>query len=227
MANENRIAANSVSGTGLTCTNVATSITQAGFSALPTVDTTNYCALICESEIMWVTAHAAASATVTVIRAQEGTVAVAHANAAWQHGPTAQDCNPLWVNYTPTLVQSVTVTKTVTYARYVKIGRLVTASGSLTVTGAGTANANIVVGLPFAANFLAFTAIGTAYIFKSSTTTNVSGTAAYDSANGFNIVGAGSKTVATSRLGLTGSDFPTGLAAGDIVHYTVTYEAVA
>jgi hypothetical protein len=93
MANELRVRQNFISGTGLTCTNAATSITQAGFSALPTIDTTNYCVLICESEIMWVTAHTAASTTVTVVRAQESTAAVAHSNVAWQHGPTAQDLN--------------------------------------------------------------------------------------------------------------------------------------
>lgn len=91
MSNEIRVRSNFASGTGFTCTNVATSINNAGFANLPTIDTTNYCVIICDAEIMWVTAHAAASSTCTVLRGQEGTAAAAHTNAAWQHGPTAQD----------------------------------------------------------------------------------------------------------------------------------------
>jgi hypothetical protein len=107
LANEIRVRANFISGTGFTCTNVATSITVTGLSALPTIDTTNYCTLQVESEIMWVTAHAAASNTVTVVRGREGTVAVAHTTAAWQHGPTAQDLNTPSVRCYNSAAQSV------------------------------------------------------------------------------------------------------------------------
>ena len=43
-------------------------------------------------EIVWVTAHAAAATTATIVRAQEGTAAQAWAvGTAWVHGPTSVD----------------------------------------------------------------------------------------------------------------------------------------
>jgi hypothetical protein len=56
-----------------------------------------------------------------------------------------------WTSYTPTLTQSATVTKTVNYAKYFKIGRMCQVTVSLTVTGAGTATNAITIGLPLAA----------------------------------------------------------------------------
>lgn len=56
-----------------------------------------------------------------------------------------------WTTYAPTIVQSVTVTHTVTYARYVKLGRWVYVQVYLAITGAGTATHAIRVSLPFTA----------------------------------------------------------------------------
>jgi hypothetical protein len=74
-------------------TAVATSIVDAAFTTLPTITgTANYVPLAFTdstlhlTEIMWVTAHAAGSSTVTVVRAKEGTTA-----RAWTTGtPFAQ-----------------------------------------------------------------------------------------------------------------------------------------
>ncbi len=52
--------------------------------------------------------------------------------------------------YTPTLTQSGTVTKTVTYAHYWQIGKLVLFWVKLAVTGAGSAGTTIAIGLPVA-----------------------------------------------------------------------------
>ena len=57
-----------------------------------------------------------------------------------------------WTSYTPTLTQSVAVTKTVTYAKYVQIGNFVWVQVSLTATGAGTGNNAITVTLPSTAS---------------------------------------------------------------------------
>lgn len=64
---------------------------------------------------------------------------------------------PTWsalpaTGYTPTLTQSGAVTKTVTVADYVQIGKLVTVWFRLDITGAGTTNNPILVGLPVTAN---------------------------------------------------------------------------
>lgn len=53
-----------------------------------------------------------------------------------------------WFSYTPTLTQSATVTKTVTYAKYARFGRTILLNVRLDVTGAGTAANAIQVGLP-------------------------------------------------------------------------------
>lgn len=53
-----------------------------------------------------------------------------------------------WTSYTPTLVQSGAVTKTVTYAKYRSFGGVVEVLVYLTVTGAGSAGNAIAVGLP-------------------------------------------------------------------------------
>lgn len=72
-------------------------------------------------------------------------------NRMWLHDGSA--FKPIgnlsaWNTYTPTLTQSATISKTVTYARYNQIGRQVVAQGSLAATSAGTANNVIKIGLP-------------------------------------------------------------------------------
>lgn len=56
-----------------------------------------------------------------------------------------------WTSYTPTLTQSGALTKTVTYAKYQRIGRTIHLMVNLTITSAGTAGNAIVIGLPVAA----------------------------------------------------------------------------
>ena len=56
-----------------------------------------------------------------------------------------------WTGYTPTLTQSGSVTKTVTYAKYQQIGKLVKVHALLAVTGSGTGNNAITVTLPVTA----------------------------------------------------------------------------
>jgi hypothetical protein len=53
-----------------------------------------------------------------------------------------------WTDYTPTLTQSGAISKTVTYARWRKLGRLLTVHGVLSATSAGTANNPIIIGMP-------------------------------------------------------------------------------
>jgi hypothetical protein len=55
-----------------------------------------------------------------------------------------------WTSYTPQIDQGATtnIAKTVNYARYLKIGRMVIVSVSLSVTGTGTTNNAITVTVP-------------------------------------------------------------------------------
>lgn len=128
-----------------------------------------------------------------------------------------------WTSYTPSLTQSGAVTKTDTYAKYQRVGRLITAQCFLTVTGSGTANNPVVIGLPVqAASTTGNHPVGTMFIFDNGTawyhgvcllasTTTVRGIANADNV----------------YLGQTGGDFAAALAATDVVGITVTYEAAS
>lgn len=83
-------------------TNVATSITSAGFASLPEVVAPDYMLLTLDPlgvygnpEVVRVTAHAAASTSVTVLRAQDDSSARAHGISptptAWKHGAVESD----------------------------------------------------------------------------------------------------------------------------------------
>lgn len=55
-----------------------------------------------------------------------------------------------WVDYTPTLTQTVTVTKTVVLARYCQFQKTIIGHMVLNVTSAGTLGGQLLMGLPFA-----------------------------------------------------------------------------
>ncbi len=92
-------------------TNVATSISSAGFASLPSIAAPFYMWIVLDPaatagnpEVVKVTAHTAASTTVTVVRAQQDTGNRTHAGGiAWTHDVTATDLqdfasglNTLW-----------------------------------------------------------------------------------------------------------------------------------
>jgi hypothetical protein len=127
-----------------------------------------------------------------------------------------------WTSYTPTLVQSSTVTKTVTYAKYEKIGRLVIVNGSLAITGTGVANNAVNVGLPFTAatanldvgvGDLNDTSAATRYPFIVNLG-SVTAMQFFDSGAGF-----------AQAMGQTGAPFAAALASGDVINFHAMYEA--
>lgn len=81
---------------------------------------------------------------------------------------TMNSIGAAWVDYTPTLTQNVTVTKTINYARYCQIQKTIFVQGQLTITGAGTAANEVVVGLPITASSFTSRIIGPAYIYDQS-----------------------------------------------------------
>jgi hypothetical protein len=114
------------------------------------------------------------------------------------------------------------VTKTVTYAKYEKVGRMVTCGFVLDVTGTGTAANNITVTLPFTATvanvfhgggLIYDTSANLAYpaITVAATTTLIAFQAASATAGAGVLLGSGTFTAA--------------LAAGDSVRGSLTYEA--
>lgn len=128
-----------------------------------------------------------------------------------------------WTSFTPTLTQSATVTKTLTYARYQRVGRLIVAQVFLTVTGSGTASNGIIIGLPVTAALTTQPLeVGTGTVFDVSANQAFKGNAILNSGTGVNIRATGTST---SVMGA--ADFTAGLANNDTVSYTVMYEAAS
>jgi hypothetical protein len=73
-----------------------------------------------------------------------------------------------WVDYTPTLTQGVTVTKTVAQARYCQFQKTIIGQVLLNVTSAGTAATAVAIGLPFAVR-TGTPMVGSGYIYDAST----------------------------------------------------------
>ncbi len=127
-----------------------------------------------------------------------------------------------WTSYTPTLTQSSAVTKTVTYAKYEKVGRMVTVSVSLSVTGTGVASNNVTVTLPFTAAAVEGLS-GSGFIFDLSASIVYPGILSGISTTTFGFYAADVQSGAGGYLGV--GNFSAALASGDIIRGTVTYEA--
>lgn len=86
-----------------------------------------------------------------------------------------------WTSYTPQIDQGATtnITKTVSYARYLKVGRLAIVQFRLDVTGSGTAGSAVTVTLPSAVVPVGAGASGNTFgfcqIYDSSTAINYGG----------------------------------------------------
>ena len=185
------------------------------------------------SEIIRVTAKSGDTFT-TIARAQEGSTArtIAAGDVIYQ-GPTDKTLDDIeavltagfpvdtgaWTSYTPTWLQGATnITKTVNYAKYMKVGRMVVASVQMTATGAGTASNQLTVSLPFTraagANVMG------SFWFNDTGVGGGAGT----------VVPTSNTTVAfliggfpTGTLGTFG--FTAAIASGDYLLFVVTYEA--
>lgn len=125
-----------------------------------------------------------------------------------------------WTSYTPSLQQGGNVSKTVTYARYIKLGRLVIAEVYLQVTGSGSSSTAIEVGLPVTAA-QSIVSTGTFRVFDASVPTNRTGIAVL--ANTGEVSGLMDNV--TNYMGAAG--FTAALASGDSVIVNVTYEAAS
>lgn len=131
--------------------------------------------------------------------------------------------NAAWTSYTPTLTQGATVAKTVTYAKWQRTGRMITVEGILSVTGSGTSSTGVEIGLPVAAALGGGSngVIGTGMIYNVSTSFLFKGIADLLTTSTFCL-----RTVhSTSAAALGAASFTGGLASGDQVRFSVTYEA--
>lgn len=138
-------------------------------------------------------------------------------------GPDPINPDTAWTAYTPTLVQSGAVTKTVNSARYMRSGRTITAQVGLTCTGAGTAANAVQVGLPVPAASTNSFPIGTFYLAVTASPFNWVGIAIPTNVNYVQ----GLVNQNTGFLGATGGGFAGALAATNFVGIEVTYEAAS
>lgn len=123
-----------------------------------------------------------------------------------------------WLAWTPTITQSVNVTKTINYARYTVLDNTVIMYAHMSVTGAGVGGNSIIIGgMPLAPSSIGAsgTAIGAGYIFDTGVAI-YSNTVVAVGANDFRFVGYNAL-----YLGLV-PNF--GLANGDIISFQATYE---
>jgi hypothetical protein len=131
MANEIRSRTNLVNGTlSVALASGDTTMSSAGLANLAAITSANHAVIVIENEIIWVTAHTASATTATILRAQEGTAAAAHAqNVAWLHAPVVSDFDSV-LGYVqivantspavpgPTDIAGLTTTVTVPYAQH-------------------------------------------------------------------------------------------------------------
>lgn len=127
-----------------------------------------------------------------------------------------------WTSYTPTLDQAGAVTKTVDYAKYMQIGRMVVVEIFLTVTGTGTGANAVQVGLPITAASSLGLIVGSFNVYDNSASQIITGASVLTSTNtvaGF----TGGGPVTNNLMGTVG--FTAGLASSDVVRVFLTYEA--
>lgn len=129
-----------------------------------------------------------------------------------------------WQNYTPTWTQSATITKTVNWARYTQLNKLVIGSIKMTATGAGTANNIIKIGLPVNAS----TNNGVmGQLIINDSGSGATRTAFFDSASTMKFFVNNTSFLFTTEIwGLTGGgSLGATIASGDEVYVQFMYEA--
>ena len=122
-----------------------------------------------------------------------------------------------WTSFTPTLTQSGAVTKTVTYAKYTQINKLCICNVRLEVTGAGTTNNAITIGLPLTCSTSANVRIGIGTFYDGSTTITYNGAVQVTSTTTAAILPDATNNFA----GITPN---VALANGDNLSFSIMYE---
>ena len=123
-----------------------------------------------------------------------------------------------WTSWTPTLTQPAAIAKTVTYANYVQVGKLVIANFNLSVTGTGTAANGVSFGLPTACT-TTLLIVGSCQIFDTSASTSYAGNCVALTTTAVSFVG---DWAGANVFGVAPS---IALGAGDAIKGTLMYEA--
>lgn len=127
----------------------------------------------------------------------------------------------VWTAYTPTLTQGGAVTKTVTSARYMRVGRSIFGQVALAVTGPGTAANAVLVGLPVQA--AAVVCFGSGWILDASAGQFYAGVSYPSSALASGLlIGNGAGVVNVAGI----AAFTAALASGDSIQMNFNYESL-
>jgi hypothetical protein len=127
-----------------------------------------------------------------------------------------------FIDYTPTLTQGATVTKTGT-SRYMVVNKLVTVYVALSITSTGTATNRIVITLPVTAK-AAQAISGSGTLYDASSFIQYPAIADVVSTTTVALVSTKSNTTNGSQF-LGQVDFTAALASGDFIGFGFTYEA--
>ena len=127
-------------------------------------------------------------------------------------------------SYTPTITQSGSVAKTVTYCEYIVRGGVVDYWGTVSFTGSGTATNLVTVSLPVNADSGAVTAgqnVGTGILYDASAG-DYPCIARIASASTISFVQSSIEGTSNNKLGLNGG-FTAQIVSGDALQWHVTY----
>ena len=130
-----------------------------------------------------------------------------------------------WTSWTPTVTQSGSVTVTNTRSRYARYGRTIHFSLSLSVTGSGTSTNAVLVSTPVTAAASTLV-IGTGWINDTSASTYYGGVAYLASTTTIALLPSATNANGVA-LGQTGAGFSAGLASGDLINISGTFEAAS
>ena len=126
-----------------------------------------------------------------------------------------------WQAYTPTWTQGVAITKTVNWARFMQLNKLVTVNIKMTATSNGTSASDVLVDLPVNASSNQ-TIMGMAHLTTSGGT--VAGApvrlALYNSTSTIKFSSAGF----TANVNLSNA-YTTQILSGEVINVILTYEA--
>jgi hypothetical protein len=127
-----------------------------------------------------------------------------------------------WLRFTPTIIQTGEVTKTVVYARFARYGRIVVAQCIMNATGAGSGGAAPTISLPVPPDPTArgsLMPLGTFFWRDASASASFSGIA-------LNATGSTVQGLFPGATNYMGAASPAAdIASGDTLGYSVTYEA--
>lgn len=159
---------------------------------------------------------AAAPTTVDLDGSGSNSEGVATSFARSDHKHAAE--NDAWTGWTPSVVQGVTPSQTVVSARYIRIGRTIIASFSMSFQSAGSGATQITMTLPVAAQAGSAYAVGS-YRYFDAGSTNIVGSVNLLTSTTVNFY----RDADGNAVGLSA---PT-IANGDLLLGTITYEAAS